>query len=324
MSRLRHPSRHRLALAAAVLAAAAGLSACGAGAGPTQTDTRLVVSRDFGQNVLKASDQPESQGSDTVMRLLQRNAKVETRYGGGFVQSIDGLAGGTRDGRPVDWFFYVNGVLSKEGATSYDVEDGDHVWWDHHDWGEAPGSPAVVGAFPEPFGRGYDGRRRPVRIECADLESEQCDAVRNRFSSLGIVAGKGGIQRSLTKETIRVVVGTWSDIRDDGNVRRLERGPGTSGVYARPAADGRSITILDPRGRPTRTITAGAALIAAMRIDDAPPFWVVTGTDEAGLRAATSALAEAPLAQKYAFATSPATGALSVPEVAAAARQGTP
>lgn len=320
---LPRPAR-RTALAAAALAAAVGLTACGVGAGPAQTDTRLVVSRDFGQTVLKASDQPESQGSDTVMRLLQRNAKVETRYGGGFVQSIDGLAGGSRDGRQVDWFFYVNGVLSTEGATSYDVEDGDHVWWDHHDWGASPGSPAIVGAFPEPFRRGYEGRRRPVRVECAQLESEECDAVRNRFTSLDIVAGKGGIQRSLAKETIRVIVGEWKDIRGDGNVRRLERGPGTTGVYARPAADGRSIAILDPRGRTTRTLTTGAALIAAFRIDDAPPVWVVTGTDEAGLRAATSALAEAPLAQKFAFATSPETGALSVPEVTTAARQGTP
>ena len=38
-------------------------------------------------------------GGETVMRLLQRNFDVSTRYGGGFVQSIDGLSGGSR-GRP--------------------------------------------------------------------------------------------------------------------------------------------------------------------------------------------------------------------------------
>ena len=44
------------------------------------------------------------------MRLLQRGFEVETRYGGAFVQEIDGVGGGRRGGRPVDWFFYVNGI----------------------------------------------------------------------------------------------------------------------------------------------------------------------------------------------------------------------
>ena len=32
--------------------------------------------------------------SDTVMRVLEGEADVETRYGGGFVHSIDGVAEG--------------------------------------------------------------------------------------------------------------------------------------------------------------------------------------------------------------------------------------
>ena len=31
--------------------------------------------------------------SDTVMRVLERSADISTRYGGGFVQSIDGVEG---------------------------------------------------------------------------------------------------------------------------------------------------------------------------------------------------------------------------------------
>ena len=50
------------------------------------------------------------------MRVLQRNAKVTTRFGGDFVQAIDGISGGRRDGRPVDWFIYVNGILTDQGA----------------------------------------------------------------------------------------------------------------------------------------------------------------------------------------------------------------
>ena len=55
------------------------------------------------------------------MRLLDRNAEISTRYGGGFVQSIDGIEGGRSDGRQLDWFFYVNGVESPVGAAEYEL-----------------------------------------------------------------------------------------------------------------------------------------------------------------------------------------------------------
>ena len=48
----------------------------------------------FGARAWGPRHGPELAGEETVMRLLTRNARVTTRYGGGFVQSIDGLAGG--------------------------------------------------------------------------------------------------------------------------------------------------------------------------------------------------------------------------------------
>lgn len=311
---------HRLTVrgvlaALALLAAPGALAGCGLGAGATPTDTRLVISRDFGQTDPRTFDDPKPSGSDTVMRLLQRNARVLTRYGGGFVQAIDGVKGGTRAGRAVDWFFYVNGVESREGAAAFKVRSGDHVWWDHHEWEGGSGSPAVVGAFPEPFVHGVEGKRYPVRLECAVLEGDECNAVRDRLTAVGVVAGKGGIQRSLAKETLRIIVGRWEQIRGDQTVRSLERGPRASGVYARPAADGASIEILDPAGHPTRTLSSGAGLLAATRVDDLPPLWIVTGTDERGLRAAVSALDEASLRGTFALATEAGVGPLSVPEI---------
>jgi len=49
------------------------------------------------------------------MSLLERNAKVSTRYGGGFVQSIQGRAGSSSK---TDWFYYVNGVQAPMGAAT--------------------------------------------------------------------------------------------------------------------------------------------------------------------------------------------------------------
>ena len=73
---------------------------CGAGAGDEPAGTRLTVTQDLGARTERQLEAPEVSGQETVMRLLQRNAKVTTRFGGGFVQSIDGVAGGRRDGRP--------------------------------------------------------------------------------------------------------------------------------------------------------------------------------------------------------------------------------
>lgn len=294
----------RLALSLALTAALA-VGGCGVGAGPSAQQASLVVTRDFGTRAVLDTNTPRSGGSDTVMRLLQRNLEIQTRDGGGFVQAIDGAAGGRIAGRPVDWFYYVNGVEAERGAASVKVKDGDTIWWDRHDWGATQSIPAVVGSFPEPFLHGTGtGRRLPVRVECAVPDVPVCATAQEALSAVGVPAFKGGIQSSFTKQTLRVLVGTYEQLRGDEAVRSLERGPAASGVYARPRADGRSIAILDPRGRTTRTLGAGTGLVAATRFEGGQPVWVVTGTDDAGVRAAASALDPGDLQGHFALAVS--------------------
>ena len=48
--------------------------------------------------------------------------------------------------------------------------------------------PAVVGAFPEPFRSGADGKRLPVRLECADDAEAACDEVAERLGDVGVNA----------------------------------------------------------------------------------------------------------------------------------------
>ena len=273
---------------------------CGAGAGTTPAGTRLTVTQDFGARVVRDIQAPKAGGQETVMRLLQRNAKVTTRFGGGFVQSIDGLSGGRRAGRPVDWFYYVNGVEASQGATATRLHPGDRVWWDRHDWGATMRIPAVVGSFPEPFVRGLGGRRFPVRIECADPRSAPCETVGRRLTDLGVPAAHGGLGRSATEQTLRVLVGPWETIRVDPALARLERGPGTSGVFARPSADGRTIQAFDARGRSARVLGPGTGLVAATRDGSAPPVWAVTGTDATGVAAAVAAFSERGLERRFA------------------------
>lgn len=290
---------------AAVVAVAAALAGCGAGAGDAPDEVKLTVTENFGAETVLDRPGPQVQGGDTVMRLLQRNAKVETKYGGGFVHAIDGRAGGRENGRTMDWFFFVNGVLSDRGAGAVDVHAGDRIWWDRHDWSVTGMTPAVVGSFPEPFVHGFDGERRPLRLECDEAVEDACDVIVKRMADLGVVAGKARPGTEWGEENVRILVGRWSVVRRDRAVEQIERGPRASGVYARVSKDGRTITALDPTGRAARRLGAGTGLIAATRWREDGPTWVVTGTDEAGVRvAAEQGMQESVLNEKFALAIS--------------------
>jgi hypothetical protein len=140
------------------------LAGCG-GEGPTAADgtARLWVTRDRGRSVLVRTTVPAGQ---TLLRALRSKAKLTTRYGGGFVQSIDGIEGSAR--RHDDWFWFVNGLAGDRSAASYRLRDGDVAWWDYRDWsGDAQTLEVVPGAFPEPFLHGYDGAVRPAAVRYA-------------------------------------------------------------------------------------------------------------------------------------------------------------
>jgi hypothetical protein len=100
----------------------------------------------------------------TVVQVLDGAAEIETRYGGRYVTSIEGVKENTD--RQEDWFFLVNGIEPDVGAAEIKVADGDVIWWDHRSWEDAGAvhPAATVGAFPHPFHRGWKGAVRPVEV----------------------------------------------------------------------------------------------------------------------------------------------------------------
>jgi hypothetical protein len=291
------------ALLAAFALLAALVSGCGLGAGKTPRDVSLLVTSDFGTSFMLGSIAPRISGQETVMSLLMRNAKVTTRYSGGFVQSIDGLAGGREGGQPVDWFYYVNGVEASDGAASMNVHPGDHIWWDRHDWSQTDDVPAVVGSFPQPFLNGIGGKRLPVRVECADATGAACHTVTKRLRAQGVPAAVSALGSGAgATQTLRVTVGPWAKISGEFAIRELDRGPRASGVYARFAPSGTTLALLDAQGRTVQTLAAGAGLIAATRSGEDAPVWTVTGTDEAGVESAARAFQQSTLRNHFAVA----------------------
>ncbi len=287
-----------LAVASALLCAALATAGCGLGAGDGVGEVSLTVTRDFGAEHLAAPAAEAVSESDTVMRVLDRNVAIESSYGGAFVQSIDGLRGDRHDGRPYDWFFYVNGLWSPVGAADYPLRGGDRIWWDYRDWSASTRVSALVGAWPQPFADGYEGDRHPTAVECLG-DSAACGRVEGRLRDAGATLTAPG-----TEGAIRVLVGPWERLRKDATAAALEDGPEASGIYAEFVRVGGAYRLqgLDEGGEPAREFGSDAGLVAATRRYGAPPVWIVSGSSTAGVRAAAGLLDAEHLRDRFALA----------------------
>jgi uncharacterized protein DUF4430 len=315
--------RCRSLAAPAALVCVAAAAGCGFGAGPASEGTAtLTVTRDYGTKTLVDEAEKGPRSSETVLRLLDREAEITTRYGGGFVQSIDGLAGTESDGRRFDWFFYVNGIESPVGSTDVRVQGGDRIWWDYRDWTNAMRVPAVVGSWPEPFAQASAGDdRRPVEVECL-IAGAACDTAASLLADAGVDASveRGKRERSPSTGVLRLLVGPWSAVRDDRAVDGLRGGPAANGVFATfkgPIDGADHLIALDPAATPVRDFGPGAGLVAALQSGDDPPTWIVTGSAKVAVRRAVSSLDAAALGRRYAVAAPP-----HVPPVALPLQQG--
>ncbi|MGI8429843.1 MAG: DUF4430 domain-containing protein, partial [Solirubrobacteraceae bacterium] len=284
----------------AVLLIALGAGGCGLGPGPGSAGVTLTVTRNFGSAKLASITRAKVPGSETVMRMLERSFPVKTRYGGGFVESINGASGNSSH---LDWFYYVNGTEASVGAASTAVHRGDRILWDLHDWSATYSIPAIVGSFPEPFVHGIGGKRLPTTVECAPDLAAACSRVSAALSSSGVPAASQLLGTGSGTETLGVVVGTWSELQTGIGARLIEHGPSASGVYARFSGPGNhSLELLGPNGHVVRTLHGDAGLVAATSERSSVPTWLVTGTDAAGVLEAARALTAARLRNAFALA----------------------
>jgi len=292
---LRGPST---AVAVALFFSALAAAGCGLGPGSEVGDVELTVTRYYGTVPVLHRRLDDLTESDTVMRALERKAEISTRYGGGFVQSIEGVEAEESVDRSLDWFFYVNGVESTVGAADYPLHGGESIWWDYRDWGAAMRVPAVVGAWPHPLVGGYEGRARPVAVECMG-GGAACAEVDERLQGAGV-----DVPSRPSSGAIRVLVGPWARLREDPAAGQVEDGPQASGVFAdfRPGGGGYRLVGLDEGGDEAVELGPDAGLVAATRRYEAPPVWVVTGGTKAGVRAAAQLLDVAGLRDHYAVA----------------------
>jgi hypothetical protein len=296
-------SRTPALLAAAALLAASVIAGCGFGPGRSSDGgARIEVTRDFGHKFLGGTATiAKVHEGDTVMRFLDKTHDIKTSYGGGFVESIDGVKGDKPALR--DWFYFVNGIEASKGAADFGLSPGDRVQWDYRDWRAAMRVPAIVGAYPEPMRSGTEGKRLPVRVQCEQPGGAPCKDVMKRLNDAGVVASGAALQGQAGDRSIRILVGRWAALRQDRGAAAIERGPRASGVFAR--FSGGSLQLLDGGGRVKEVAPPGTGLVAATDNESSGIVWVVTGVDDESVARAAQALDERKLRAAYALAETP-------------------
>lgn len=277
----------------ALACAAVLLIGCGEAVGGGKGSVSVAITKDFGAQPVVSAPPVGVNGSTSLLEVLDR--VTDTREGTRSITSIGGVDGA--------WRLWVNGVRVGNAGKAK-VRPGDRVWLDLPGAGVTASVPAVTGSFPEPFVHGIGGKRLPVRVECATPGSEPCKEVSKRLASYDVPVAIGGLLTAHVEETLRILVGPWTALAADHTIDELEKGPAASGVYARIARDGRTITALDPGGRTARRLGAGTGLVAATAVGDDRPTWVVTGTDDAGVASAARAFEEGTLDNRFALAVS--------------------
>ena len=271
---------------------------------------KLLITRDFGQEIL-LQELAALESGWTIMDLLQAKCSVKTRYGGGFIDSINGIkssTGGIKGGMQ-DWFYYVNGICPDVGGLDYPLHAGEMIWWDYHAWQGGVSNSAVIGSFPEPFLHGYNSQLRPTTIVCS---AEILEAGRRLEKSLK-AHGVSKIQVVEMKEAVfdnpngpTLVLGEWDSLQAIDHLNKLNQAYQRNGmgIHLNP----NSIELLNFQGQVVKSLDGSAGVIAATGsgLGDSCPLWLVSGTDSSGFQQALELLIKGPgaLAGKYSLAIS--------------------
>ena len=301
MFHLRFPATAAVSIAVAV-------AGCGVGEGETdEGSASLRVTRDHGAQVLVEATTSNPSESETVARFLDREADIETSYGGNFVNSVNGISSEMAQGRSLDWYFYVNGIWSPVGAAEARVRAGDRIWWDYRDWTSSYRVPAVVGSYPEPFRSGFDGERWPTELVCLPSAPDAtCEEAESRLADAGAdLEVVSSLSDSEPDESLRVLLGAWDEVRADKTARTMEDGPGTSGVFARPIPCGDPDYALEAYDPDADEVGGSydAAWIATLQRNSERPTWVVSASNADRLDEGVALLDEGVLRDRYAVAS---------------------
>lgn len=266
----------------------------------------LRVTTDFGQKKVFAKN--VGMVKDEVgMEVLFRNLDIQTAYGGGFVNAINGIESKYTfytgsDRKKLDWFYWVNGILAPIGVGEYRPQAGDVIWWDYHDWSVTMFIPAVIGSYPQPFKSGFQGKNPGTVIMYTENYADEAEKLKKSLQKQGVSqidVAKFDASSIENPKKYYILLGVWDDLVKDGNVggknllEDINKKNKLIGVNSK-FEDGK-VHALDFKGKTISSYTEGGAIFAyAAGMGSTKPIWVVTGTNDAGFKMAYNILLNEP------------------------------
>lgn len=270
-----------------------------------QSKVTVVVTRDFGKELI-LEEAIELEPGTNAMTALQAVAGVETKYGGGFVESIKGL--NSQEANQLDWFYFINGISLSLGARDYALRDGDVEHWDLRNWSYRQFVPAIIGAFPQPFLSGLKSEVKPTAVVYDKPFAEEAGALAAELEARGVagvlLTGAEALSDGVKTGSNLIILGG----ADSGLILELNGRHKKLGFYA--YFEGGKIIVLDGGGDPAGEYGAGWGLIQATQNPWSPggvgsgesAVFMVTGADESGVRNAAEALINNSEGLRHAFA----------------------
>lgn len=269
----------------------------------------LIVTSDFGHT--KMFGKNVGLVKDEVgMEVMFRNLDIQTAYGGGFVNSINGLqskftffTGSER--KKQDWFYWVNGVLAPIGIGEYRPQSDDEIWWDYHDWSMTMFIPAVIGSYPQPFKNGFWGKNPGTVIMYAKEFKDGAEKLKKSLISRGVKEVDISPYDSTALEKpskYYILLGKWDDLSKESELlQKTNKKSKLVGVYAKFDED--KLHSLNFKGKIIKSYDkkAGAIYANASGMGSTNPIWFVTGIDEEGVGLALDVLINKPQAIKQYF-----------------------
>jgi len=268
----------------------------------------LIVTKDFGHNKM-VSKNVGLVKDEVGMEVLFRNLNIQTAYGGGFVNSINGLQSkytffSGSDRKKEDWFYWVNGILAPIGVAEYRPADGDVIWWDYHEWATTMFIPAIIGSYPEPFKHGFGGKNPGTVIMYTSEFKDEANKLKNSLIGKGvksvdiILYNPDKIEKP---EKYCILLGKFNDLeKDSKRIKNMNWKNKLEGVYIQ-FKDGK-LNALDNFGKIIKTFDkAGAIYATSAGMGSVVPLWFITGTDEANVKKALNVLLNKPESIKNHF-----------------------
>jgi len=246
----------------------------------------------------------------SAMEGLKLMAEVETEYGGGFVNAINGVRSksiGNR-GAEKDWFIYINGIQSNIGAFDYKLHHGDIEHWDYNDWSFHQFVPAIIGDFPEPFLHGYGGKVSPTMVVYATGQKKEAENLKRNLVKLGVsnadIRMFSELSESEKESSNLIILGTIGNAL----VSELNKVWKRLGFFAH--FEGGNIVTVNSKGEVVAEYGAETGLIQATQNPWNPKgigacenvVWLVSGTNQAGIQSAVDILLDNYSVIQYAYA----------------------